>query len=133
MYYFWNYYCVHNFSFLKKLKHLITALFHHFHLFQHGLIDLWTPKGCHFIKKRFFLDKMLNLGFRNFRPIFLKSEPFYKGQLYKNCSFLGVVLLPPSQIPQLFLGTKHLFGNTSLYSDSSQYAIIIFQSLIGLF
>ena len=43
--------------------------------------------------------------------------------------FTAATMKPPA----VFLKKSHLFANASRRSDSSQYAIIIFQSLIRIF
>ena len=70
------------------MKHINIILFRHFYFFQNGLIDLWTPKGCHFIKNiNAFLHKILSLGFQNSISIFLRV-PFLVATLFYTYEYL---------------------------------------------
>ena len=96
-----------------KIESLIV-LFCYFYLFQNGLIDLKTPKGWHFLKKKInsILHKMLNLGFRNFRPIFIMSVLFLVATLFCTYGMTFSVLTfgykGVTVLPRLFFRSKIL-------------------------
>ena len=102
--------------FFEKLNHLIV-LFCYFYLFRNALIDLKTPKSWHFLKKKInaILHKMLNLDFRNFRPIFIVSVHFLVTTLFCTYGMMLSLLTFGDKgvrvLPGLFFRSKILLRN----------------------